>query len=232
MRAKDIMTTPVISIGPQTSVQEIVAILLGQRISGVPVVEQGRLVGIVSEADLIRRREIGTERAPALGWWRSWLADPSRSPSRYVKSRAMKATDLMTRAVVWVEEDTPAAEISGLFESRRIRRVPVVRAGEVVGMISRASLVRALAARLPSAAGGHVGSDEEIRRELLEELESQPWWRSDWSTFTVSDGVVRFVGLIDSPHERHAARVAAENVPGVRRVEDHRKRRADLPLGV
>jgi CBS domain-containing protein len=144
----------------------------------------------------------------------------------------MKAKDLMTKEVVSVEENTPAAEIASLFESRRIRRVPVVRAGKVVGMITRASLVRALAARLRSARTDQLESDEEIRRELLAELESQPWWRSDWSTFTVSDGVVRFVGLIDSQDERHAARVAAENVPGVRRIEDHRKRYADLPLGV
>jgi CBS domain-containing protein len=229
MQAKDIMSTPVITVGPQTPVHEVAALLVKQGISGVPVLDEGRLVGIVSEADLMYRHEIGTERDPATDAWWVRLFGVDRSPSRYVRSHATKSEDIMTRKVVSVVESTPLTEIAALFMSRRVRRVPVVRAGTVVGIISRANLVRALATQQQSPCGEQPESDDAIRSKLLVELESQPWWRSDWSSVTVSNGVVRFVGLIDSQDERDAARVAAENVPGVRRVEDRRRRYSDLP---
>ncbi len=229
MRARDIMSTPVISVGPQASVHEVAALLIKKGISGVPVLEKGRLVGIVSEADLMHRHEIGTEHDPATEAWWVRLFGVDRLPSRYVRSHATKAEDIMTRQVVSVAESTPRAEIAALFMSRRIRRVPVLRAGTVVGIVSRANLVRALAAQQQSPRSEQPDSDDAIRSKVLAELESQPWWRSDWSSVIVSNGVVRFVGLIDSQDERDAARVAAENVPGVRRVEDRRKRYSDLP---
>ena len=229
MVAKDIMSTPVISVAPDTLVAEVAALLAGRRISGVPVLEQGRLLGVVNEMDLLHRHELGTEQpSPVEPWWvRLFRAD--RAPSHYVKSHAAKARDVMTRAIVSVSEDTPLPEIASLFDSREVRRVCVARDGKVVGVITRADLVRAMAANAKRPRDERPLGDEAIRSELLAELERQRWWRPDWSAVTVAGGVVQFRGAIDTPEERVAARVAAENIPGVHRVEDHRERFADLP---
>lgn len=229
MIAKDIMSTPVISVAPETPVSEVAALLAGHRISGVPVVERGRLVGVVNEMDLLHRREIGTELPPAADpWWvRLFRADPA--PSHYVKSHAKTASDVMTRAVVAVGEDAPLSEIAGLFESRAVRRVCVIQERKVTGIITRADIVRAFAAKAERPRDERPLADDVIRSELLAELTRQRWWRPEWSIVTVDDGVVQFRGVIDTPEEKAAARVAAESIPGVRGVEDHRARLADLP---
>lgn len=229
MNAKDIMTTPVVTIEPDTTVREIAALLLERRISAVPVVESGRLVGLVSEGDLLHRHEIGTDRdRPTATWWLSLIEDDPR-PAEYVKSHARCARDIMTRDVITVGEDTPIGEIAAVFERHRIRRVPVVRGGRLVGIVSRANLVQALAARPRAGKAPRAKGDGAIRGQLLAELERQPWWLSSASNVIVTDGVVHYWGLIDSDGQKEAARIAAENVPGVRSVEDHRVRYTDLP---
>lgn len=232
MRASDIMTAPVISVGPQTPIQEIAALLLEHRISGVPVLEDGELVGLVSEADLLHRHEIGTARTAPTGpgWLRLFSAD--RSAADYVKSHARRARDVMTREVVSIAADTAVAEIVALFETRGIRRVPVLRGRKLVGIVSRANLVRAVAVKGRARKAKRPAGDEAIRGRLLAELERQPWWRPLSSSVNVTDGVVHYQGTIDSYDERHAARVAAENVPGVRGVEDHRFTIYDIPSAV
>jgi CBS-domain-containing membrane protein len=228
MLAKDIMSTPVISVGPETPVPEVAALLARHRISGVPVLDGGRLVGVVNEIDLMHRQEIGTDQVPALGpWWRR-LFHVDQAPAQYVRSHATKVSDIMTRQVASVIESAPLPHIAALFDTRRIRRLPVLRDGKVVGIITRANLVDALAA---STQGDHRPSertDDVIRSELLTELARQHWWRPEWTAVTVIDGVVQFRGLIDTRDEIRAARVAAENVPGVRKVEDFRQRYGDL----
>lgn len=229
MKAKDIMTTPVVTIGPDTTVREIAALLLKQRISGVPVVDGGRLVGLVSEGDLLHRHEIGTDRdRPARSWWLSLIGGES-APADYVKSHAVHARDIMTRDVITVDESTPIAEIATVLETRRIKRVPVLRGERLVGIVSRANLVQALAAGPRRAKAPRAKSDDAIRRQLLAELERQPWWPSNASNVIVTDGIVHYWGLVDSDDQREAARVAAENIPGVRKVEDHLVRYTDLP---
>lgn len=231
MKASDIMTSPVITVGPQTPVQEIAALLLKRRISGVPVLEDGELVGLVSEADLLHRHEIGTTRtAPGPRWLRLFSAD--RSAIDYVKSHARRARDVMTREVVSIAPDTPVAEIVALFETRGIKRVAVVRGKRLVGIVSRANLVRALAVKGRSKKAKLPAGDEAIRGRLIAELERQPWWRPFSSSVSVTEGMVHYQGTIDSYDERHAARVAAENVPGVRGVEDHRFTIYDMPSTV
>lgn len=229
MKANDIMTAPVITISPGTPVREIAALLVERRVGGVPVVEDGRVVGLVSEGDLFRRHEIGTDRSATdeSSWFRLIKDDPA--PSAYVKSHARRAKDIMTRDVVSVVEDTPIAEIASLFETRRIKRVPVLRYKKLVGIVSRADLVQALAATTESAGGNRAQTDDAIRRRLLSELAHQSWWRRSPSNVIVTDGIVHYWGLLGSGDERPAARVAAENVPGVRKVEDHRMGIADLP---
>jgi CBS domain-containing protein len=229
MKAKDIMTTPVVTITPDTTVPEIAALLLERRISAVPVVEGGRLVGLVSEGDLLHRHEIGTDRnRPARSWWLTLFGSGS-APAEYVKSHAAHARDIMTHDVISVAEETPIAEIASVLETRRIKRVPVLRDERLVGIVSRANLVQALAARRRADKTRRAKGDDSIRRQLLAELERQPWWQSGSSNVIVTDGVVHYWGLLGSDEEQAAARVAAENVPGVREVEDHRMRYADLP---
>ena len=229
MNTSHIMTTPVITVGPETPVREIATLLLENRISGVPVLENGRLIGLVSEADLLHRHEIGTDcAAPAGSWWlRLFSAD--RSPSDYIRSHARQARDVMAREIVSVTEDTPVADIANLLEARRIKRVPVMNGEKLVGIVSRANLVQALAATRRLRTTANPDSDSATRGRLLAELERQPWWRTASSSVIVADGVVHYWGLLYSDDEREAARVAAENVPGVSRIEDHRHKIEDLP---
>jgi CBS domain-containing protein len=228
MKASDIMTSPVIAVAPDTPVPEIAALLCERRISGVPVLDHGTLVGIVSEADLLPRHEIGTDHIARSGsWWLRWFS-AGQSVTEYVKSHARTARDVMTPEVLSVSPHTPAAEIATLLETRRIKRVPVLDGGRLAGIVSRADLVQALATRRPFAKERRPGNDDSIREDLLAELERQSWWRSISSNVLVTEGVVHFFGTIESDDQRIAARVAAENVPGVRGVEDHRVRLSEL----
>ena len=219
MKARDIMTTPVTTIRPETRLPEIASILLRQRISGVPVIEHGRVVGIVSEGDLVRRHEIGTERKRFEGSWWMHILHGNPGPGAYVKSRARRAAEIMTQPAVCVQGDLPAAAIAALFEKHRIKRVPVLVEGRLAGIVTRADLVRALAATLPADREERAQSDEAIRNRLLRELSSHTWWHPA-SHVIVRDGVVRYEGLYDGDAAKAASHVAAENVPGVKRVED------------
>jgi CBS domain-containing protein len=224
VQAQDIMSTPVVSVTPDTSVKEIAALLFGKRISGVPVLDDSRLVGVVSEGDLLRRHEIGTDGAKRSGSWWLRMFSADRTPADYVKAHGRRARDVMTREVETVAPDTPVSEIATLLESRGFKRVPVVRDGQVVGIVSRANLVQALAGMPPAAVRVTPPADQAIRGRLQAELERQSWWRESASNIIVTDGVVHFYGTVHSDDQQEAARVAAENIPGVRGVEDHRVR--------
>ena len=222
MQVRDIMTRTVVSATPGTSVLDAAALMVDNRISAIPVISGDSVVGIVSEADLLHRYELGTERDPAARpWWRRLFAG-EEAPGSYVEAHAMKVRDIMTTPVVSVDESTSVGDVAALFESHNIRRAPVLRAGSVVGIVSRADFVRALVARAKTRPDSRPKSDESIRNSLLEELESQRWWRPDRSDVTVRDGVVHVSGQLDSLEEKVATRVAAENTPGVRAVEDNR----------
>ncbi|HEX9836667.1 MAG TPA: CBS domain-containing protein [Alphaproteobacteria bacterium] len=221
MRAKDVMTTRVVSVAPDVTVKEIASALLSHRISAVPVVDQdGRLVGIVSEGDLIRRAETGTAPSPR-SWWLDFVTPAEDLARRYVKAHGRRARDVMTKNVVTVKEDAPLAEVAELLETRHIKRVPVLRDGKLVGIVSRANLVQGLATMRspePSAAP----SDETMRQRILAELEREHWSGIGTTNVTVAKGVVEFWGLVDSNDIKEATRVAAENVPGVKQVIDRR----------
>ena len=220
MNASDIMTSPPITVGPDTPVRDIAQLLFERRISGVPVVEDARLVGMVSEGDLLHRHEIGTDRAPQDGSWWLRLFSADHSPTEYVKSHARRARDIMTRDVATVAPYTSLAEIATLLERRGIKRVPVVLGERAIGIVSRSNLVQALAVQAPAAAS--ETHDDAIRASLLAELEQQSWWRERVSNIIVTEGVVHYFGTIRSKDQQDAARVAAENIAGVRGVEDHR----------
>jgi CBS domain-containing protein len=222
MNAKDVMTSKVITVTSGTLVREAASLLFERRISALPVVDGERLVGIVSEGDLLHRYEIGTDCAMGGDPWWIRLFSADRSPEEYVKSHARYARDIMTRDVATVAPDTPLAEIATLLERRRIKRVPVLDQGRLVGIVSRSDLVHALVAATRQHAAAEPIADETIRAVLLAELRRQAWWRRDFANVTVEQGVVTFAGLIETENERIAARAAAETVPGVRGVVDER----------
>jgi CBS domain-containing protein len=224
MRAIDVMTPNVTTVDPDLSVQGLATLLSERGISGAPVVDAtGRMVGVVSEGDLLHRAEIGTERRERRrSWWLDhFAADLARD---YVKSHGRTVKDIMTRDVVTVTDETDLADVATLLETKRIKRVPVMRDGKIVGIISRANLVRALGARLSAATPGNGTSDDDraIRGRLLAELGQQEWARIWPQDVIVSDGVVHLWFSSDEPEEkRQAVRVAAENVSGIRAVEEH-----------
>ncbi len=220
MQAKDVMTTDVVTVAPDTPIEEIARLLLARRISGVPVVDAGgRLVGIVTEGDLMRRPEIEAERHRS--WWLRLFGDPRADAAAYVRSHGARAEDVMTREVVTVTEDTTLGEIAQLLEERRIKRVPVVLGGRVVGIVSRANLLHALVARREALAEPPPADDRVIREAVLATVRAQGWRSHGTLNVIVRDGVVELWGVVESDQERAALRVAVEGVRGVREVRDH-----------
>jgi CBS domain-containing protein len=218
MRAIDVMTRDVVTATPEMTVQDVAKLMINHRISGVPIVDGDRqLVGIVTEGDLLRRSETGTERQHSR--WSEWFSPNSRLAAEYIKSHARRLADIMTREVVNVSELATLSEIADLMEARRIKRVPVVHDGKLVGIVSRADLLRVL------ASGGACLLDDDrdrpICNRLLAELRKQKWANPNESDIIVSNGVVYFWGIVGSEEERRALRIAAENTPGVRGIEDH-----------
>jgi len=229
MRAMDVMTTNVITVSPDTSVQALATLLSERGISGVPVVDAAnRLIGIVSEGDLLHRVETGTDRRPERrtgrrrSWWLDTIASDHDLARDYVKSHGRTVGDIMTRDVISVAETTDLADIAALLETNRIKRVPVVSDGKLVGIVSRANLVRALATAKGQPAAEVEPDDRTIRDKLLGELRGQEWVKIWASDILVKEGVVHVWFSDDqSEAEWQALRVAAENIPGVRRVEEH-----------
>ncbi len=225
MRAVDVMTTNVITTGPDTSVQAVATLLSERGISGVPVVDAGgRVIGIVSEGDLLHRAETGTERRTERrrARWLDSLATDQVLARDYVKSHGRTVKDVMTTDVISVAETTPLADVADLLETKRIKRVPVLRDGKLVGIVSRANIVRAFAATKTMTAPDGDSDDRSIRHKLLTELQGQEWARVWAADIVVKDGVAHlWLSDDQSPEERQALRVAAENTAGVRGVEEH-----------
>ena len=225
MRAMDVMTTNVITVGLDTTVQALATLLSERGISGVPVVDNtGKLIGIVSEGDLLHRAETGTERRTTRRrsrWLDSFSAD-QEAAREYVKEHGRTVGEIMTREVITVNDTTDLADVATLLETKKIKRVPVLHDGKLVGIISRANLIRALAMTKSEPATEAAGDDRTIRERLLAELQGQEWvhmWAAD---IIVRDRVVHLWLSDDrSDDERQALRVAAENIPGVRAVQEH-----------
>ena len=222
MQAKDVMTTGVVTVEPETTVREIAAVLAEKGISAVPVVDaQGAILGVVSEGDLMRREEIGTGPKKR-SWWLLPFSETESAAADYAKSHGMHARDVMTRQVVTVTEQTSLAEIAEILETRRIKRVPVLRDGKLVGIVSRANIVQAIAARSEGAHEPVSSDDETIRARVIAGLADKPWSRPWNNTVFVSNGVVEFYGTVENEAERDASRIEAENTPGVVKVNDRR----------
>jgi CBS domain-containing protein len=219
MKAQDVMTSPPITVRPDTPVAEIAALLIERRISGVPVVDaSGRMVGIVSEGDLLRRCELGSDRQRSQ--WLELFVDRGAQAAEFVKAHGMCARDVMTAEVISVAPDADLVDIAALLERRRIKRVPVVRDGVPVGIVSRANVLRGLvASRRPEGAG--PADDVELRQRVEERLAGETWIDLSRLNIVVSEGVAHLWGLIGSEEQRRALKIAVQNVPGVRDVVDH-----------
>jgi len=219
MIAADVMVSNVITVSPETRVAEVAEILLRNRISAVPVVDAaGQIVGIVSEGDLMHRAEAGTEIRRS--WWLRALTSNEAMAADFVRSHSQNVADVMTRRVITAGPDTPLYEIANLLERNRIKRVPIVKDGKLVGIISRANLLQALASLKP-AASGKAPEDSAIRQRILAEVEKQPWTHPSLINVIVQDGDVALWGVVSSKSEKDAIRDMAETAPGARTVSDH-----------
>jgi CBS domain-containing protein len=220
MKASDIMVRDVCTIGPDASIQDVAEILLSKRISGLPVVDAaGHLIGIVSEGDLLRRAEAGTEHSRS--WWLKLLMGRETLAAEYVKEHARRVKDVMTRDVITVEPDTQVTDVAALLEKNRIKRVPIVEKGRLVGIISRANLVQALAGMRKEISVEKPLNDTELRQTVMSRLKSEPWAKTSLINVTVDTGAVDVWGIVDSEAEKQALRVAIEVTPGVRSVNNN-----------
>ena len=211
------MTTSVVAVLPGTEVREIAALFLERRISAVPVLDaQGELRGIVSEGDLLNRPEAGTQHRKS--WWLRLFSGPDDQAREYLRVHGHRAEDVMTENVVTVPEDMPLGTIAALLERHRIKRVPVMREGKVVGIVSRANLLQGLAAWQPQAPVKR--EDRDIRETLIDAF-AEAGLPMHQVNVIVSEVVVQLGGGIETKAQHHAALVAAECTAGVTRVDDH-----------
>ena len=218
MRANDVMVHDVVTVGFETDLAEAVKLMVEHDVSALPVVDaENNLVGILSEADLVHRVEIGTEKHRP--WWLEAVTGAGTLAQEFAKSHGEKVGEIMTSDVVVVAEDTPLAEIASLLERKRIKRVPVTRDGKLVGVVSQSNLVQALAS-VVGRMDQHDETDRQIRLELLSRLGEQSWTDFGSRNITVSDHVVHLWGLVGSPAEHKALLALAESIPGVSRVSD------------
>ena len=229
MNAADVMVANVITVRSDTTVDRIAETLLANRISAVPVLDANdKLVGIVSEGDLIHRVEAGTERHRS--WWLELLTGTETLAHEFIKSHARKAADLMSQPVISVRPDTPLDELAALLDKHRIKRVPVVQDGKLVGIVSRANLIQALIRRRADAGKGQAIDDAALHENILKQLRLHPWWSDDVNV-VVSGGKVELWGIVESDAQRDAIRVAVESVPGVRGVTNNLAVDIHLPRG-
>jgi CBS domain-containing protein len=219
MKAEDVMTRDAISIDPDATVLQAARLMLQHHISGLPVIDKdGILVGVLSEGDFLRRRETRTERRRSR--WLEFLMGPGRIAAEYSHSHGNKVSEVMTPDVVTVDVTTPLEDIVDVMERRRIKRVPVVCGGLVVGIITRSNLMHAMVS-LARVAQPAATDDSVIRERLLAEIQKEQWAPAATANVVVHDGVVELWGVIIDERQRDALKVAAENTPGVKAVKDH-----------
>ena len=219
MLARDVMASRVICVAPEESVLVATRLMLRKGISGLPVVDgDGKLAGIVTEGDFLRRAETGTKRVRPR--WLEFVLGPGRLAEEYVHVSSRKVRDVMTRDVHTVAPDAPLSAVVGLMERHHIKRIPVIDGGKVVGIVTRANLLHAMASFIGEIAPSPA-TDLAIREKLIAELEKQPWAPVTRVDVTVRNGIVQLSGAVTDDRQRQALRVAAENIRGVRKVEEH-----------
>jgi CBS domain-containing protein len=216
MKARDVMVGNVLTVRPETDVADAIALLAEHDISALPVVDaDGTLVGVLSEADLLPRAEGDGPRHP---WWVEALTPASTLAHEFAKVHGKQVADVMSTHVISANVDTPVAEIAALLERNRIKRVPIIADGKVIGVVSRSNLIQALASSRPNHGGRET--DQEIRLELLDRLARQKWTHFGSRNVIVHDGIVHLWGLVGSASERKALVALAQEIDGVSDVAD------------
>jgi len=218
MRVKDVMTRNVISVGPDESIMKAARLMLQNRISGLPVIDKdGGLMGIVTEGDFLRRGELGTQRRRPK--WLEFIVGPGRLAEEYVHSAGRKVDEIMTTDPVTASEDDTLEKVVEVMERRHVKRLPVAKNGRVIGIVSRANLMHALASFARDEGQRAQPDDSQIRDNILAELDRQNW--APRVNVVVKKGAAELWGVITDDRERKAVIVAVENVPGVEQVHDH-----------
>jgi CBS domain-containing protein len=223
MRASDVMTKGAVSVADTATIYEAAELLVNTRVSGLPVIDKdGKMIGIVSEGDLIGHLEADTSFESDL---LREIADDAAAAATYVKTHSRRVTDVMTRHVLTCAEDTPVEEIAALMLKHKVKRIVVMRDEHVVGIVSRINLVQALITRGHTAEKAPAEppkplSDLELRRNVEEAVKAHRWAAARMEV-TVSGGVVHLWGVVADDAVQRAYRVAVESVPGVIDVMDH-----------
>ncbi len=218
MKAQDIMTRDVTTVRPDTSVRDIAALMVEKHISGVPVLtDNGKIIGMVSQSDLLHRAEVGTERKHK--WWFRAFADSNAMAREYAKAHGLKAHDIMSRYVVSVRDDAELRDVADILDNHRIKRVPVVQEGRLVGIITRGDLVRALSQVQISKTVKKI-DNAALHKTLHDRIRVQSWIDPSYISITVNDGVVELWGFVETVDQRNALRVLVEETDGVSRVDD------------
>lgn len=221
MQARDIMTPDVATVSPETDIKDIATLLLRRRISAVPVVDsEDRVLGIVSEGDLVHRIDEPSIKWPR-PWWLAFFARPEQRIKTFIEEHGKLAKDIMTRDVFSVSDDTSLHDIAALLEKHRIKRVPVTRDGRLVGIVSRANLLRGFIVGGASAKTTPSTNNHTIREKVLAMLNEADPLALDFVDIVVCDGVAHIWGAVRSKDEVDAIRIAVENVSGVEMVQNH-----------
>jgi CBS-domain-containing membrane protein len=220
MRAHDIMTESVVTATPDMSIHDAARLFVDMHIGGMPVVDAaGKVVGMVCHSDLLHRVENGTGRARRAWWLEILLSSPREQAAKYVKEHGHTVADVMCDQVISIDEDMPLQQIADLMERRHLKRVPVIRDARLVGIVSRSNLIRALASVEPSIDNASH-DDASLRAAIVDEMHGQRWGLPKQAVL-VKDGVAHLWGVVESEEEKRAIRIAAEGVPGIKRVESH-----------
>lgn len=225
MKARDLMTTNLVVVPPETPVAGVAELLASRGISAVPVTDtEGKLLGLVTEGDLIRR--LAEEKRGPLGWFLGLFGDSRRLAERFAKAHGAKAEDVMTRDLVTVDEEASVESIARLMEKHQIRRVPVLQDGRLAGIVSRADLLRAVLAQAAPVTATET-TDAVLLRAVIAAMREQPWVDTFYVFPSVKDGVVSLFGFHRSEEVQRGLVLLAQGVPGVRAVED---RTEPMPL--
>lgn len=219
MKASEIMTPAVVTVAPATPVQEVARIMTEKHVSGVPVVSaDGALIGIVSQSDLLHRAELGTERKRKA--WLRFFVDRDRQAAEFVKAHGQTAATVMSRTVVSVRDDAEVRDVASVLDANNIKRVPVIRDGKLVGIISRGDLVRALSQRSSAQSGSQI-DDAALQKQLAISMRRQDWLNSSYLNTSVKEGVVHLYGFAESQKQRDALVVLVKEQIGVKDVIDN-----------
>jgi CBS-domain-containing membrane protein len=226
MKARDIMTRDVVTVGPKASVQEVAALMAKHHISGIPVIAAGnRLLGIVSEGDLLERTEVGAE--PRGKWWFEGFSNAQDLADRYVKAHGAIVADVMTRQVATVHPDADLGEVANVLRVHRIKRVPVVQDGKLLGIVTRSDIVGAVSGAMGPVAA-KTRTDGDLQRAILERMRRESWLDTSYVNLSVAKGKASVSGLIGSAQERRALCSLVEEVAGPGNVIDQLE--VGLPL--